>query len=178
MVDDYKAKLLRKLKVRCSEVNQELIEVNDIYEQSISSFCLEVSCYCKENNIENPLEKLKAEKQEEDKKTIPSEFKSLYRKIAVETHPDKGADDKKIEKYQQATEAKKESKIDKLVSIAKDLKINLSEMTFADIKIIEQSIIDTEKAISQIRSSYVWAWAFAPNKRRRDIIFKFVMNNV
>ena len=51
-------------------------------------------------------------------------------------------------------------------------------MTFADIKIIEQSIIDTEKAISQVRSSYVWAWAVAPNNSRRDIIFKFVMNNV
>ena len=177
-MDRYKDRLLRKLKAKCSEVNNELLEGNDIYEQSISPFCLEVSRYCEENNIENPLDKLKVEKEKETKKTIPSEFKSLYRKIAVETHPDKGTDDKKIEKYQQATEAKKESKIDKLVSIAKDLKINLSEMTFADIKIIEQSIIDTEKAISQVRSSYVWAWAFAPNKRRRDIIFKFVMNNV
>jgi hypothetical protein len=176
-MDDYKEKLLRKLKARCSEVNNELLEVNDIYEQSISPFCMEVSCYCKENNIENPLDKLKT-KKEEEKKTIPPQFKSLYRKIAIETHPDKGADDKKIEKYQQATNAKKESKIDKLVSIAKDLKINLTEMNFADIKIIEQSIIETEKAILQVRSSYVWAWAFAPNKTRRDIIFKFIANNV
>lgn len=177
-MDHYKERLLRKLKARCSEVNNELLEVNDIYEQSISPFCTEVSCYCKENNIENPLDKLKTEKKEEEKKTIPPEFKSLYRKIAIETHPDKGADDKKIEKYQQATNAKKESKIDKLVSIAKDLKINLTEMTFADIKIIEQSIIETEKTILQVRSSYVWAWAFASNKTRGDIILKFIVNNV
>lgn len=177
-MDDYKSKLLRKLKARCSEVNNEFLEVNGIYEQSIPTFCLEVSSYCKKNNLENPLDKLKSDKKEKNEKTMPPEFKSLYRKIAVETHPDKGADDKKIEKYQQAADAKKESKIDKLVSIAKDLKINLNEMTFADIKIIEQSIIETEKAILRIRSSYVWAWAFSSNKERVDIIFKFVMNNV
>ena len=177
-MDDYKGKLLRKLKAKCSEVNQELLEVNDIYEQSVSPFCLEVSSYCKENSLENPLDKLKEEKKQEDKRTMSPEFKSLYRQIAIQTHPDKGEDDVKIEKYQQATEAKKESKIDKLVSIAKDLNINLNEMSFSDIKTIENSIIDTEKMISQIRSSYVWAWAMAANNKREDIIFKFVMNNV
>lgn len=177
-MDFYKEKLLRKLKVRCSEVNKELIEVNGIYEQSIPLFCSEVSFYCKKNNLKNPLDKLSEEKREETKKTIPPEFKSLYRKIVSETHPDKGADDKKIEKYQQATNAKKESKIDKLVSIAKDLKINLNKMTFADIKTIEQSILDTEEAIMKVRSSYIWAWAFATNKDRGDIILKFVSNNV
>lgn len=177
-MDDYKGKLLRKLKAKCSEVNQELIEVNEIYEQSVSPFCLEVSSYCKENNLKNPLDKLREEKKQEDKKALSPEFKSLYRQIAIQTHPDKGEDDVKIEKYQQATEAKKESKIDKLVSIAKDLKINLNEMSFPDIKTIENSIIDTEKMISQIRSSYVWAWAMAANNKREDIIFKFVMNNV
>lgn len=177
-MDDYKGKLLRKLKAKCSEVNQELIEVNDIYEQSVSPFCLEVSSYCKENNLKNPLDKLKEEKKQEDKKVLSPEFKSLYRQIAIQTHPDKGEDDVKIEKYQQATEAKKESKIDKLVSIAKDLKINLNEMSFSDIKTIENSIIDTEKMISQVRNSYVWAWAMAANNKREDIIFKFVMNNV
>lgn len=177
-MDDYKGKLLRKLKAKCSEVNQELLEVNDIYEQSVSPFCLEVSSYCKENSLENPLDKLKEEKKEEEKETMSSEFKSLYRQIAIQTHPDKGEDDVKIEKYQQATEAKKESKIDKLVSIAKDLKINLNQMSFSDIKTIENSIIDTEKMISQVRNSYVWAWAMAANNKREDIIFKFVMNNV
>jgi hypothetical protein len=177
-VDDYKGKLLRKLKTKCSDVNQELIDVNAIYEQSISAFCLEVSSYCKKNNLENPLDKVKEEKKEEDNKTISPEFKSLYRQIAIQTHPDKVEDDVKIEKYQQATEAKKQSKIDKLVSIAKDLKINLNQMKFSDIKTIENSIIDTEKMICQVRNSYVWAWAMAANNKRDDIIFKFVMNNV
>jgi len=177
-MDDYKGKLLRKLKARCSEVNQELIEVNAIYDQSVSSFCLEVSSYCEKNNLKNPLDKPKEDKKEEGCKIIPPEFKSLYRQIAIQTHPDKGEDDVKIEKYQQATEAKKESKIDKLVSIAKDLKINLNQMKFSDIKTIENSIIDTEKMIRQVRNSYVWAWAMAANNKRDDIIFKFVMNNV
>ena len=67
-MDFYKEKLLRKLKVRCSEVNKELIEVNGIYEQSIPLFCSEVSFYCKKNNLKNPLDKLNEEKREETKK--------------------------------------------------------------------------------------------------------------
>lgn len=178
-MDNYKSKLLRKLKAKCSELNGELSEVNSIYEESVPIFCSEVCYYCNENNLENPLEKLKENKEDNNKPDVAPEFKSLYRKIAIETHPDKVANsDKKLDAYQEATEAKKENKIDKLVSIAKDLKIDLNEMKFSDIKFIESSIIKTEKTISDIRNSYVWLWAFSSKKERGDIIVKFILNNV
>ena len=178
-MNNYKSKLLRKLKAKCSELNRELSEVNDIYEESIPIFCSEVFDYCSKNNLENPLEKLKKEKVDKDNPEVPPEFKSLYRKIAIETHPDKVSnDDKKLDAYQEATEAKKENKIDKLISIAKDLKIDLNEMKFSDIKSIESSIIKTETAISTIRNSYVWLWAFSNTRDRLNIIVRFVINNV
>lgn len=178
-MDDYKSKLLRKLKAKCSELNIELSEVNSIYEESVPIFCSEVRDYCSKNNLENPLEKLKEDKENKEKPEVAPEFKSLYRKIAIETHPDKVANnDKKLDAYQEATEAKKENKIDKLVSIAKDLKIGLDKMKFSDIKSIELSIIETKKTISNIRNSYVWHWAFSSKKERVNIIAKFILNNV
>jgi hypothetical protein len=178
-LDDYKSKLLRKLKAKCSELNNELSEVNSIYEKSVPLFCSEVCDYCAKNSIENPLEKLKKETKEKNNPEVEPEFKSLYRKIAIETHPDKVANnEKKLDTYKEATEAKKQNKIDKLVSIAKDLKINLNKMKFSDIKRIEESIIKTEKTISDIRNSYVWLWVFSSKKERKDIIVKFILNNV
>lgn len=178
-MDNYKSKLLRKLKAKCSELNRELSEVNSIYEESVPIFCSEVCDYCSRNDLQNPLEKLKEDKEKKGEPEVAPEFKSLYRKIAIETHPDKVANnDKKLDAYQEATEAKKENKIDKLVSIAKDLKIDLNKMKFSDIKFIEASIIKTEKTISDIRNSYVWLWAFSSKKERGDIIVKFILNNV
>ena len=178
-MNNYKSKLLRKLKAKCSELNSELSEVNSIYEESVPIFCSEVVDYCDKNNLENPLEKLKKEKVDKKKPEVAPEFKSLYRKIAIETHPDKVSNsDKKLDAYQEATEAKKENKIDKLISIAKDLKIDLNEMKFSDIKSIESSIIKTETAIFAIRNSYVWLWAFSNTRNRLNIIVRFVINNV
>jgi hypothetical protein len=177
-MSDYKENLLRRLKVKCVEVNKELSEVNSIYEDSFPLFHQEVLLYCKQSGVADPFSKFK-DKKEDPTPSIPDEFKSLYRKIAVKTHPDKTKDKGLVvEKYQEATKAKKDNKIDKLVSLAKDLKINLNQMSYTDIKAIEASIIDTEKKIQQIRSSYIWAWVFSPNKERSNIIVRFVMNNV
>lgn len=178
-MSDYKEKLLRKLKAKCAEVNQELLEVNSIYEDSFPLFYQEVLSYCKENDLEDPFCKFKGQKKTDSTPPMSGEFKSLYRKIAVKTHPDKTqSKDLIVEKYQEASKAKKDNKIDKLVSIAKDLKINLNQMSYTDIKAIEASIIDTEKKIQEIRASYIWAWVFSSNKERSNIIVRFVMNNV
>jgi predicted transcriptional regulator YdeE len=178
-MSDYKEKLLRKLKAKCAEVNQEFLEVNSIYEDSFPLFYQEVLLYCKENDLKDPFSKFKDQKKTDSSPAMSDEFKSLYRKIAVKTHPDKTkSKDCIVEKYQEASKAKKDNKIYKLVSIAKDLKINLKEMSYTDIKAIEYSIIDTQKKIEEIRATYIWAWIFSPNKERYNIIVRFVMNNV
>lgn len=175
---DYKDRILLKLKRKCSEVNSELKEVECIYETAVPLFCSSVSDFCKKHSLKNPLESIKEDKKEE-KKQISSNFKSLYRKIAIQTHPDKGGqDENNIDKYQQATNAKKDNKIDQLVSIAKDLKISISDLKYKDIRSIEESLKDTENKIFQIRETFVWHWFFSNKKKRTDIIAKFVHKKV
>lgn len=178
MLTDYKNRILLKLKRRCSEVNSELKEVECIYETAIPLFCNSVSDFCKKHSLKNPLESIK-EKEKENKKEINSNFKSLYRKIAIQTHPDKGGQvEDNIDKYQQATDAKKERQIDKLVSIAKDLKIDLSELKYQDISLIEKSLKKTENKILQIRQTLIWHWFFSNKKKRTEIVSKFIHKKV
>jgi hypothetical protein len=177
-LDGYKQKLIRKLKTRCSELNEELCEVESLFNQAVPLFCAAVDNFCKSKDFENPLNSLKDDKEDE-KIQFSSNFKSVYRKIAIETHPDKGVeDDKKLELYHDATDAKKNQQIDKIISIAKDLKIDIYDFSFEDIKLIEQSMSDTEEKINKIRSSYPWAWFFSNVKKRDDIISGFVLNKV
>ena len=175
-MDQYKLKLIRKLKVKCSEVNQELETVESFYNQAAPLFCAEVSSYCEENNIKNPLDYIKDEKQKEEKEELSSDIKSVYRKIAIKTHPDKvGADNKSINLYQDATEAKKKSKIDKIISIAKDLKIDIYSFDYEEIKKIERSIENTEVEIKKITNSYPYVWFFSGAKKRAEIITGFTL---
>lgn len=178
MLRDYKDRILIKLKRKCSEVNAELKEVECIYDTALPMFCDSVNVFCRNHSIENPLDSIEKE-DKKSKKEISSNFKSLYRKIAIQTHPDKGGQNQdNINKYQQATNAKKDSQIDKLVSIAKDLKINLSELKYRDINLIEESLKDTENKISQIRDTFVWHWFFSNKNKRTDIIARFVYKKV
>lgn len=177
-MDIYKKQLIRKLKSRCSEVNDELLEVEVLFDQAVPLFCSAVSEYCSENSCDNPLDHLVSE-QEKVVNSFSSNIKSVYRKIAVETHPDKGIEDENKKKlYNDANDAKKENKVDKIISIAKDLKIDIYSFDFDDIREIESSISGTESKINQIRSSYPWIWFFSSSKKRSDIISRFVLNNV
>ena len=119
-MDRYKQRLIRKLKSKCSEVNSELSEVESLFNQAVPLFCAAVDSYGQSNDFENPLNSLKDDKNDE-KQQFSSNVKSVYRKIAIETHPDKGIqDDKKLELYNDANNAKKNQKDDKIISIEKE----------------------------------------------------------
>ena len=88
------------------------------------------------------------------------------------------SDENKVDLYKDASKAKKNNEVDKLISIAKDLKIDISDLNYSDIRSIEQSISDTEDKINKMRSSYPWIWFFSTVKKREDIISRFVLNKV
>ncbi len=177
-MDIYKNTLLRKLKAECSEVNDELLEVDSLFNQAVPLFCAATNKYCEINSCKNPLNDLDLQEKEELKSVNPK-FKSVYRKIAVKTHPDKScASDDTVNVYQDATDAKKNNQVDKLISIAKDLKIDIYDFSYQDIKSIEESILETKSKIKKIRESYPSVWFFSTVKKRQDIISRFVLNKV
>ena len=178
-MDSFKLKLLRQLKARCSEISEEFSEVDGLFNQAVPLFCAAVDLYCKENSIENPLNQINEEEKEDQTRVVTDNIKSVYRKIAIQTHPDKGIkEDHKVDLYKDASKAKKNNETDKLISIAKDLKIDISDLNYSDIRSIELSISETEQKITKMRSSYPWVWFFSTVKKRQDIISRFVLNKV
>ena len=176
-MDKFKQKLIRSLKVECKKVNEELSEVESLFEQALPLFCEAVSVFCVKNNIKNPLDKKQEESNDEFEEISNQKIKSLYREIAKKTHPDKvSSKENQIDLYQSAVEAKKTNKIDKIISIAKDLKIKTHDLKYADISAIERSIESTNKKITKIRQSYPFVWLFSDIKKRDKIVERFTLN--
>ena len=177
-MDYYKKRLIRKLKVESSEAQEELSSVEFIFDQAVPLFCDAVSCFCSENSKKNPLEDLK-DSAKEDAGIISDGIKSIFRKIAVKTHPDKvKGSESSIHQYHDATTAKKDKDVNKIISIAKDLKVDMNDISYSDIKIIENSIKKTQSKIQKITKSYPWVWYFAGKSKRGEIIQEFVINQV
>lgn len=177
-MDCYKKKLIRKLKAESSEVQEELSGIEFIFDQAIPLFCDAVSSFCLESSNKNPLEDLKDSPKEDDE-IISDGIKSIFRKIAVKTHPDKVKESEpSIHQYHDVTTAKKDKDVNKIISIAKDLKVDMNDISYSDIKIIENSIKKTQNKIQKITKSYPWAWYVAGESKRSEIIEEFVINQV
>ncbi len=178
-MDYYKQKLIRRLKVRSSELQGELNHAETIFNEAAPLFCLEVSSYCSSNNLSNPLERDQDDKKEENQ-NLTDGFKSIFRKIAVQTHPDKFNQEQPdlTEKYQDAASAKKDKDVTKILSIAKELKIDTNDISYDEIKLIEDSISKTELKIHNLTNSYPWVWFFSSSKKRPTIVSEFVLNKV
>ena len=172
-MDEYKSKLVRSLKFKCKSLSREILETTAIYESACSLFIEAISDFCSENGFKNPLEKLSAPPQKEDrsKKIGLSE---LYREIARESHPDKsfhsGPDLDKEELFKEASIAKKDMELVKLMEVARKLKISASSISYETVESLEEDIASKEKNIQSMHTSYPWAYYYADNNTRDSII--------
>ncbi len=175
-MSDFKSSLIRRLRVKSREVSLELEETRAIYTIASSEFCQALSSYCRANEIPNPLDELEQEEEELD--DIGTEFKALFRKIAVATHPDKLSSEEGRPKLEKAVKAKKENKPVNLISIASDLKIKTDELSYESIAYLESSILKSEEEIDNIHNSYPWVWHYAPTNKKDTILDLFINKQV
>lgn len=188
-MDEYKERLIRQLKFKCKELRQELAETQGIYHEAVLGFCSHIESFCRDNDTPNPLDTL-AEKNkrnppqadeayiaetltEDQKKQLPSQFKKIFSSIVYQTHPDKTQDTEGREVYQEAVEAKKKNQVGRLVSIAQDLKIDISHLSYGAIREIESQMDKMGSEIESIHRSYPWAWYYSPLPQKENIIERF-----
>jgi len=108
---------------------------------------------------------------------IPEEIKTLWKKIAVATHPDKtGGDPEKSELYKRAATAMAEGSIDEIVAVAAELGMDLPEASNAVVTRLEKVAGDLEGRLKNIENSVLWQWASAPQKKR-DVILTAYMKS-
>ena len=172
-MDEYKSKLIRSLKFKCKSLSRDILETGEIYNLACGLFIEAVHAFCSENSFNNPLEKLQApsKKENSSKKRGLSE---LYREIARESHPDKlfhsGSDLNKEELFKEASIAKKDKELIKLMEVARKLKISASSISFETVESLEEEMVSKEKKIESMRTSYPWIYYYADNNTRDSII--------
>lgn len=177
-MDSYKSSLIRRLKFKSKEVLSELKDTKDIYNSAVGDFCIAVDFYCSAMEINNPLESIAKNSDKEDKEELNNNFKKLFRKISLLTHPDKTQDEDSRDILENAVEAKKSKDAGGLTSIAHDLKIDLSDLDYDSIDLLEESIQKSEQEIVKIHNSYPWAWYYAPENKKDPILISFIQNYV
>jgi hypothetical protein len=127
---------------------------------------------------------VKKPKQAAPKKKPPTrkETRDLFKKIATVTHPDKLLDlplsekERKEEKFLEATEAANEDKILSLHKIAKEVGVELPEISEIQIALFEDEISTHKQDIENIKRTWIWAWMNAPDEKIRDVIMSRYVN--
>lgn len=96
---------------------------------------------------------------ETPKKELPKEYKSLYRKIASKTHPDRIKDDEEKKKIlQEVNKAVTEENYFKLIESALRLDIEIPEEVPINFGSIQQKIASIHNQVKQITKSVAWEW--------------------
>jgi hypothetical protein len=176
-VSDYKSTLIRRLKFESKEVSEELAECNIIYTEAVNLFCSSVSDYCIQHKIKNPLDSFE-KKEPSIKKQINNNFKSLFRKIALQTHSDTSQTESHRNSLEKAVEAKKEYNLVDLAGLAQEFKIDMSCFDYDDIRDLENSIEEKKQEIDSMHKSYPWVWYYSNTHNKKTIIKEFILVNV
>lgn len=106
-------------------------------------------------------------------KSVPKEYKGLYRKIAKETHPDKTKDDKSKNKIlQEVNNAVFKEEYFKLIEYALLLGIQIPEEVPLETKKIDEKILITNQKIQQITKSVAWEWYHLSEQSEKENMIK------
>ena len=167
-----------QLRYKWKELNKEYTELKEISDKLSTAFVEYIYTFTKKNNLPNPFEgDLKGDENNnrgyEGDITSSSESKSLYRKIMIETHPDKKTNNSS-DLYVEATKAKKENNLQKLLDVGKKLNLSLTEISRDQLDILESNISHLQQKIHNIKNSYVWVWFHGSQKRRHEVVYSFL----
>ena len=172
-MSEYIKKKYYKLRREWKEKKQEYESINKLYENIEKQFVFNIIKVCQDNNLANPFNESSSETQNVRGDVSSSSFKSLYRKIAVQTHPDKNRNKENArEIYESATVAKKEGNLQELLDAGKkiDIKLDIKDITLEELELLESNITQLSDKVNKIKNSYPWVW-FHSNPSKRNIIF-------
>ena len=172
-MSEYIKKKYYKLRREWKEKKQEYESINKLYENIEKQFVFNIIKFCQDNNLANPFNESSSETQNVRGDVSSSSFKSLYRKIAVQTHPDKNRNKENArEIYESATVAKKEGNLQELLDAGKkiDIKLDIKDITLEELELLESNITQLSDKVNKIKNSYPWVW-FHSNPSKRNMIF-------
>jgi hypothetical protein len=173
----YKKTKYYQLRREWKELNKEYNSIKLLFEKIGIEFSGGISKFCTENSLGDPFSKTDTEAQNVRADLTTSSSKKLFRKIMVNTHPDKVDNKEQNTKiYTQATKAKKSGNLQELLDAGRSASItpDLNNITLEELDILEFNIKELKDKILRIQNSYAWAWFHANPSRRNEIFYDFI----
>lgn len=186
--DASRRRKFKKLRHKALYLNIEYEEVLEVFEEARTSFIGAMHEYCAKIKKPPPFAPVKEESKDKKKldhknklKDVSTEEeKSIYREIVLLTHPDKTSGLSKDESkereslYREAVKGKESGDLGKLLSIAFELDIDITEISPQFIKNIRKEIKKTEEKIKKMKSDIMYQW-FNTTQEHKDAIFRQLM---
>jgi hypothetical protein len=118
--------------------------------------------------------------QENEELKIPifSATKSLYRKVAFETHPDKGHNKKRVKLFNEAKLAYSSNDWFNLTEIAVLVGVKLPIPTFKQLRLLKKKETDIRKEINTITDSVSWNWFNTEDNSIKTNIMTSYLNSI
>ena len=163
----------KKLQQQILYLRTELEETEWIFQDCLKEFDVEFRKYFKE-----PTKKKKNDVTNSPEYDIPAtDVNSVFKKIAKETHPDKLINqnisdeeyDAKVDMYKEAQLSVKNRDWSKVVEIAKELGIDISDIKNDDSEYLEESVKRLTEKIKQLKLTYAWKWSHTPGQDREIV---------
>ena len=132
----YKRDRYYQLRREWKDSKKEYKDINTLYEGIEKQFIINIIKFCQDHNLANPFKESSPETQNVGGGVKSSSFKSLFRKIAASTHPDKNKNKQNARDiYESATAAKKEGNLQELLDAGKkvDIKIKIEGSTLEEL---------------------------------------------
>tara|TARA_B100002019_G_scaffold88104_1_gene76314 strand:- start:7042 stop:7596 length:555 start_codon:yes stop_codon:yes gene_type:complete len=165
-----------RLRYQWKLLSQEYEDIQKVANKINIKFVDYVYIFTKENNIKNPFDKIEDTKKDKsrDNSTLSSSssVRTLYRDIMKQTHPDKKENNTEL--YVEATVAKKENNLHKLLDVGKKLKLNLTDISRDQLNVLESNIKEIKDKIREIKNSYPWVWFHGSQKTKHEVIYGFL----
>lgn len=161
----------KKLQQQILYLRTELEETEWIFQDCLKEFDVEFRKYFKD-----PTERKKGDVTSKSPEyDIPEvDVNMVFKKIAKETHPDKLINkdisdeeyDAKVDMYKEAQRSVKNRDWFKVVEIAKELGIDISDIKNDDSEYLNESVKRLTEKIKQLKTTYAWKWGNTPDQDR------------
>lgn len=122
-----------------------------------------------------------SDKEEEIDNERDPNFKKLFRKIVIKSHPDKLGDDvtpidkiRKQDLYEQAVKANDEYNWALLITVAIKLEIELGEEYHEYVNELSVESEKVQKEIDNIQGSIAWQWYYADEDKKDEMLKAYV----
>ncbi len=123
----------------------------------------------------------KKQKPRKRKRAKTKETRDLFKKIATVTHPDKilelpiAEKKEKEKKFIEANEAAEEGRALSLHKIAKDVGVEIPEISEIQLALFEEEIAAHKEELENLKKTWLWIWRSAQTEEEREsIMSKYV----